>query len=152
MRRIADEALTKGITPLEVMLKNMRYYWLRVGTSAEQFKAAATKAGVIDADGNFDEAKVAADPTLCEILDRHCMMRSKAQLMAVEAAPYTIPKLSAIAFKGEVNHAVKAIVDDMTPEQAAAAYQETLKLAPPSSTAEAMPEILEAVAEEVADG
>lgn len=149
LRSISDAAIKKGVTPLEVMLSNMRYFWGRAKTTYAEFDAAATRLGVErDADGNVSEAAVAGSDELFNLLDRHCLMRAKAQLMAVEAAPFTVPKLAAIAFKGHVDHDVKKIVDGMTPEEAAAAYQETLRQSD-DQVSLLPPGVIDAVAEEV---
>lgn len=151
LRNIADRALVKGVTPLEVMLANMRFFWGRAINSYNEFMEAAKKADAVDERGELIESRVLANQPLVQMLETHYGFRTRAQVMAVEAAPYTVPKLAAIAFKGEVNHKVAEIVDGMSAEEAAAAYSETLKLGTPT-TADMMPGIVDAVAEEVADG
>src|SRR5437016_3860909 len=83
LRAIADEALAEGVTPIEVMLENMRFY------HSESDKLLATIiAGV-------ENGKSPA--SLVEALSKLMWFRAEAQKCAVDAAPYLHPRLSSIA-------------------------------------------------------
>lgn len=85
LRAIADEAIAAGITPIEVMLDNMRFYHEKADVLL-----TAIVAGV------KGEGKKKVPPMeLLEMMKEIGSFREKAQGCAVDAAPYCHPKLSA---------------------------------------------------------
>lgn len=83
-REIANKAAEMGITPLEVMLENMRF--------AHQ-EAAGILGRLLDSDAEVPEGF----DSLKELL----RYRSMAQDAAKDAAPYVHPRLAAIEHTGE---------------------------------------------------
>lgn len=83
-RLIADEALRHGITPLEVMLENMRWHRDR---AAEAAKLALTPG---------------LDAAAQDMLRKDAMAcRHAAQECAVDAGPYIHPRLANVAHTGK---------------------------------------------------
>jgi hypothetical protein len=117
LRALAAEALESGVTPLEVMLENMRFFH----AEAEQLLARITS--------GLDRGEPSGD--LLQLLAKLRHFRLEAQRCAVDAAPYLHPRLSAVAVAGDGERApIRTITDDMTVEEAAAAYAETLRNCP----------------------
>lgn len=78
-------AMKEGVTPLEVMLANMRYYWQRAGKATEQLEACEhTEENIAEVQALSDEVKT---------------LRNVAQACAVEAAPYCHSKLASLTLK-----------------------------------------------------
>lgn len=95
LRAIADEAIAAGITPIEVMLDNMRFYHEKADVLL-----TAVVAGVRDGKKKPIE--------LLELMKELGSFRDKAQSCAVDAAPYVHPRLS--ASQADVN--VKVSVEE----------------------------------------
>jgi hypothetical protein len=79
LRAIAAEALESGVTPLEVMLENMRFFH----AEAEELLARVTS-GLEDDERSGD---------LLQLLAKLRHFRLEAQRCAVDAAPYLHPRL-----------------------------------------------------------
>jgi hypothetical protein len=110
LRAIADKALASGITPLEVMLDNMRFYYS-------------------EADDLLAKIVTNEKPTiqLLEALNTLRSFRAEAEKCAVDAAPYMHPKLSTIVASAKIDSTFTAILGDMTPQQAMEAYASMIK-------------------------
>lgn len=86
LREITDKAIAEGAAPLEVMLKNMRFYDIEADKAFQQFLVSQ---------GTMSDDEFATS------LKNLAMLRDKAQMCAVDAAPYVHPKLAAIALRSE---------------------------------------------------
>jgi hypothetical protein len=113
-------------TPAEVMITNMRYYWLR----AEKL---TDKLGEL-ADLLTAEKIKSKDPEVLEMLklmDKISTLRDQAQACAVDAAPYCHPKLAALQIKtedsGDSSKPMVNITPQLSPREAVEAYAELLK-------------------------
>jgi hypothetical protein len=84
-REIADKAAEEGITPLEVMLSNMRFAHLEASGILEKLLASDA-----EKPNGFDSLK--------ELM----RYRAMAQEAAKDAAPYVHPRLAAIEHSGEI--------------------------------------------------
>jgi hypothetical protein len=84
-REIADRAVAKGVTPLEVMLENMAFAHREAGSILGKLLEAG-----VDRPEGFNELK--------ELL----RFRGMAQEAAKDAAPYIHPRLAAIEHSGEL--------------------------------------------------
>ena len=93
MRDITNEAILDGITPVEVMLENMRFYHEKADVLL-----TAIVAGV---KGNKKSMELLA------ALKELGSFKDKAQTCAVDAAPYCHPRLSATNVSGEITHKVE---------------------------------------------
>lgn len=84
-REIANQAAAEGVTPLEVMLGNMRFFHTEAGELLQKIMApdAADK----------DKA--------VELFKALMATREKAEDCARDAAPYIHPRLTATTIKGE---------------------------------------------------
>ena len=97
LREIAAKALAEGITPAEVMLNNMRFYYEK----ADVLQTAVIKK---------KKKKNLKSEEAMELLEEFKELgenRMKAQKCAVDAAPYFHPALSAIKVDAEVTHKVE---------------------------------------------
>lgn len=93
LRAIADEAISAGVTPIEVMLENMRFF---------HEKADVLQTAVVQK----LSAKKITDKDAMELLREFQELgasRLKAQSCAVDAAPYVHPRLSATHAEVNVN-------------------------------------------------
>jgi hypothetical protein len=111
LRAIAMKQVQSGVTPLEVMLDNMRFYHERANEILANILAGVGKRPSLE---------------MIEALKSLCSFRSQAQDAASDAAPYMHPRLTAIAVKAVVDHNIKAVTGEMTPQQASEAYASTL--------------------------
>jgi hypothetical protein len=93
LRAISDEALAAGITPFEVMLDNMRFYY----TKADVLLTAIL-AGINDKKKPME---------MLEALKELGSFRDKAQACAADAAPYAHARLSATTVDGTITHKVE---------------------------------------------
>jgi len=112
LRAITAKALKSGVTPLEVMLGNMRFYHDEAARILSQVLAGVGKRPSLE---------------MIEALKSVCSFRGEAEVAARDAAPYMHPRLSAIAVKGNINSNVKMVQGAMSAEEAAEAYASTLK-------------------------
>ena len=97
LREIAAKALAEGITPAEVMLNNMRFYYE---------KADVLQTAVIT---KISKKNLKSEEAM-ELLEEFKELgenRMRAQKCAVDAAPYFHPALSAIKVDAEVTHKVE---------------------------------------------
>lgn len=90
IRAIADEAIAAGVTPLEVMLDNMRFY---------HEKADVLLTAILR---GVSEKKKPME--LLEALKELGSFKAQAQSCAVDAAPYIHARLSASTISGEITH------------------------------------------------
>jgi hypothetical protein len=87
-RYVVNDVGEDGITPLEVMLENMRYW---------HAKAQRHEATLIEILALFpDKGVLKKFPKLLRVLEQFNAARAEAQRCAVDAAPFMHPKLSAI--------------------------------------------------------
>lgn len=95
-REIADRAADEGITPLEVMLDNMRFAH---GGASEMMNALLRAAEGADIPEGFDA------------LEKLAVFRRMAQDAAKDAAPYMHPRLATVEHRGDednpIQHSVK---------------------------------------------
>lgn len=117
---LAEAALAEGVTPIDVMLKNMRYYDER----AEDFDKKLSEVAVL-----MTPQVIAAGGEkvmdLLRLVQKIGEFRMKAQACAVDAAPYAHPRLAAMAIKvtsGDSKKPPAEITRAMTPQLAADAY------------------------------
>lgn len=94
LREIAAQALEAGVTPLEVMLENMRFYHQKADVLQTAVLAKVAKVSL--------KSKEALE--LLEEFKELGENRMKAQSCAVDAAPYVHPRLSATQVSGEITH------------------------------------------------
>jgi hypothetical protein len=94
LREAAAKALAEGITPIEVMLENMRFF---------HEKADVLQTAVITKIGKKKLDSKEAMELLMEFKELGTS-RLKAQSCAVDAAPYVHPRLSATTVSGEITH------------------------------------------------
>lgn len=92
IREIADRAVAKGITPLEVMLDNMRFYY------SEADKLCAKILAMKD---STEETVLA--------LKELCSFRKSAQECAVDAANYVHPKLTSVTVGGDPDNPLEMV-------------------------------------------
>lgn len=121
---IAAQAMDQGVSPIEVMLANMRYYHERAESFdhnltelAEQMTPERIKAGG------------AETIQLLQLVAKVGEFRMKAQECAVDAAPYVHPRLAALAMKvstGDSKKAPAEITQQMTAKVAAESYAQLL--------------------------
>lgn len=90
IRAVADQAIQAGITPLEVMLENMRFYHEKADVLL-----TAILAGIKGSKKPME---------LLELLKDLGSHKDKAQSCAVDAAPYVHARLSASTISGEITH------------------------------------------------
>jgi hypothetical protein len=98
LRAIADEALLSGTSPLDVMLKNMRFY------HEEADRLLASILGDVSGKKKKPEA-------LIEALAKLTSFRMSAQKCAVDAAPFVHATLKSVTVDGEVRHTLQAEAD-----------------------------------------
>jgi hypothetical protein len=115
LRNIANEALAAGITPLEVMLENMRFYH----SEAEAILAELRK-GLAEHNKTPEE--------LISAMKELGSFKDKAQKCAVDAAPYLHPHLSAVSVSAQVGASRDNLLieEDMNVDQAAALFMATM--------------------------
>ncbi|HEX2556991.1 MAG TPA: hypothetical protein VHK86_01595 [Nitrososphaera sp.] len=99
LRDIADDAIMQGITPIEVMLDNMRFY---------HEQANVLQAAVITKVSSKGKLKDEDAMKLLTAFQDMGANRMKAQACASEAAPYVHPRLT--ASQADVN--VKVSVEE----------------------------------------
>ncbi|MBR1238473.1 hypothetical protein [Bradyrhizobium sp. AUGA SZCCT0182] len=114
LRNIADEALAAGITPLEVMLQNMRFYH----SEAETILAELLK-------GLAEHNKTPEQ--LISAMKELGAFKEKAQRCAVDAAPFLHPHLSAVSVNAKIKVDRSLLIEDGTSvDQAASLYLATI--------------------------
>lgn len=121
LRDIAAKALAEGVTPAEVMLDNMRFYFE---------KADVLQTAVITKIGKKKLDSKEAMELLLEFKELG-ENRMKAQSCAVDAAPYFHARLSSTTVSGEITH---------KHEEAAAAFKTIENILEATVTGEAVPE------------
>ena len=106
-REVAEKAAAAGMTPLEVMLENMRHFQ-RVAVDAEALLDGLTVqefTGRVTADTPEEQFKA----LLAEV-KKTVGLRQAAQDAARDAAPYIHPKLSAVSHTGEDGGPLQVII------------------------------------------
>jgi hypothetical protein len=102
LRAIAAEALESGVTPLEVMLENVRFFH----AEAEALLARITS--------GLDERSESSEEFL-QLLSKMVSFRSEAQRCVVDCAPYLHPRLSSVAVAGDEDGGpIRAITSEIT--------------------------------------
>lgn len=101
-RAVAEKAAAEGLTPLEVMLDNMRHFQ-KVATDAEAILAGLTAE---EFSGRGDLKPEEQFKLLLAEVKKAAGFRQMAQECATDAAPYIHPKLSAVEHSGvlQLNH------------------------------------------------
>lgn len=94
LREIAAKALASGVTPIEVMLENMRFFHQKADVLQTAVVAKLGKKSL-----KSDEAM-----ELLEEFKELGANRMKAQSCAVDAAPFVHARLSATQISGEITH------------------------------------------------
>jgi hypothetical protein len=112
-REIASKAAEEGITPLEVMLQNMRHFY-QVALDAEETLRGLTAAEISSQVGEDATPEEQFKFLLAEV-KKTAGFRQMAQDAATDAAPFIHPRLAAIDHSGtlSVSHeAALAELDD----------------------------------------
>lgn len=120
LRAVADGAVKKGKSPLDIMLKNMRFY----DEKAEALLSTLEER-IID--------KKTAPLELVQLLQEMSGFRMSAQKCACDAAPFVHPKLSAIAVKVD-DRPMQAKPEDQMSKDELSQYYNQLRLRPTSVT------------------
>lgn len=113
----------KDITPIAVMLQQMRMYDERAQHTAEQIQA------IIDAGVKLSDVKDIKHAL--GLLGEVEVWRSRARQCAVHAAPYVHPKLSPIQHKEARTFAVNISKALANPKDAMERYRSSLNCMPP---------------------
>lgn len=108
-----------GITPLEVMVKNMRWW----DDSAEGLLRQLLQMG--DQVASFDDADLLRE--FFKIIEKVGIYRDKAEECAVDAAPYMHPKLASIVLKGDKDNPIEHTIAGSDLKQLASIYATSLK-------------------------
>jgi hypothetical protein len=108
-RAVADKALADGITPLEVMLDNMRHF-RQVALDAEAILAGLTAE---EFTGRSDLKPEEQFKLLLAEVKKAAGFRQMAQDCATDAAPYSHHRLTAIEHSGNVNLTHEAQLDEL---------------------------------------
>lgn len=125
IRSIAEQAAAEGTTPIQVMLRNMRYY--------DECAEAITEKLAQAAEMMTPEAIAKGGAEILEVLKLINKMgdfRMKAQECAVDAAPYIHPRLASIDFTPEHDTPSEIINKLTTPKEAASTYGALLDITP----------------------
>jgi hypothetical protein len=115
-----ENAVQKGRSPLDVMLKNMRFY-------DEKAEAA-----MLWVENRMSDPKTQA-PEVLKLLQEMSEYRMKAQKCATDAAVYVHPKLATIEHKHTTDTVTKPAEEDMSPEELSDYYNK-LRLRPTTTT------------------
>lgn len=100
LRAIADQAIAEGVHPLEVMLDNMRFFFQ---------KADVLQVAILD---KVTQKNVLKGEQAMELLMEFKKLgefRMKAQVCAVDAAPFVHPRLSATTVDATVTHKMEEV-------------------------------------------
>lgn len=95
LREVSAKALAEGITPAEVMLDNMRFYFEKADVLQTAIVQKVSAKGSLKGE---DAMKL-----LSEFMELG-EFRMKAQSCAVDAAPYFHSRLSSTTVSGEITH------------------------------------------------
>lgn len=113
-RQVAEKAAATGMTPLEVMLDNMRHFQ-KVATDAEAVLEGLTVeefTGRVTADTPEAQFK-----ELLAQVKKTAGFRQMAQDAARDAAPYVHPKLASVQHTGEDGGPLKIVIQRFSPEE-----------------------------------
>lgn len=111
IRAVSDKAIQAGITPLEVMLDNMRFYHEKAGDLLQQL--------LVDHAGMKLEKKL-------EIFQELAGCRARSQAAAEGAAPFVHARLTAVSVSGKIDHR-PVLPENVSVQQAAEAYDQLLR-------------------------
>lgn len=92
---IASQAAAQGVTPLEVMLDNMRFFHEAAGVALERLLANKATPAQIISEHDPKRADAEQAPTLVDAVKMILELRERAGESAKDAAPYVHPRLSA---------------------------------------------------------
>lgn len=95
-QELVRKAASKGVTPVEVMLANMRWWYGQAQGAQHRIKKLLAEVAIDPDAENVKE--------LCESIALLDKWREKAQDAAVDAAPYMHPKLGAVVIKGDAEN------------------------------------------------
>lgn len=118
---LAAAAAAAGITPIEVMLGNMRFYHDHAEKFTERMEIIANTMSDKDLRDPQNEKLM----ELLKLVNKVGDFRMKAQACAVDAAPYIHPRLTSIAVKDERGDSKRPMLDitpDLAPKVAAERY------------------------------
>ena len=116
-RKKAEALCDANESPLDVMVDNM-LFWFRQSHNLQEKLEQLSKVDELTPDERIGAMKLVQ-----HFLDA----RNNAQKCAVDAAPYVHPKLQSIALTGAGGKGpIQLITTNMTPQQAAEAYANTL--------------------------
>lgn len=121
-RKMADELVERGESPLDFMHENLMFWWKASNTFGEKLAAL-----LISAEEDEDPPSLELRREAVDLLKNFVNARDKAQACAVDAAPYCHPRLQSIAFKPNLTEDVEKVLDGMTISQAAEAYGSTIR-------------------------
>lgn len=112
IRAVSDNAIRAGVTPLEVMLDNMRWYYQKAGDLLQEILDARKKK-------QLSEDHIIA-------LAKVYQYREHSQKCAADAAPFVHARLSAVSVTGEVTQR-HTLPDGLELAKALELYRESLK-------------------------
>ena len=125
LQEISDEAIKRGVLPIEVFLEFMRYHYDRANTL-------------------LAEAETKTNGEQAELLQQAFVSMNESKGFAAEAAPLIHPRLSNVAVKAEHVGSVNIITEKMSDQEAIQAYSDMIKSSNPTK-------LIEAVAVEIAN-
>lgn len=121
-QEIAKAVADEGVSPLEVMIGNMRFWSERAEHFTERLMRVAEQLKPSDVIEGSDCVR-----EVLKLVEKVTLFRDRAQSCAEGAAPYIHPRLAAIAFSGDAkDELTQKITAQMAPKDAAAAYQAIL--------------------------
>lgn len=110
-RKIAEKAIEKGETPLEVMLENMKHF-VQVARDAEAVLSGLTYEEFMGKAGMNITAEEQFAALLAEV-KKTAGFRQLAQDAAKDAAPYVHPRLAAVEHSGNVALTHEQLLDQL---------------------------------------
>lgn len=126
LKAIAEEAAAKGVTPIDVMLGNMRYYHERAEDFTTKLEQLAETISAADMANPANEKIL----ELVKMINKVGDFRMKAQTCAVDAAGYIHPRLSAVAVKvdqGDSKKPMLEITDETSLKEISEHYADLLR-------------------------
>lgn len=110
-RKIADKAAAEGISPLEIMLANMRHFQ-QVAVDAEAILAGLTAEEFAGEKGKDLKPEEQFKLLLAEV-KKAAGFRQMAHDCARDASPYMHPRLTAVEHSGNLNVSHEAQLDEL---------------------------------------
>jgi hypothetical protein len=123
-REAVQNWIAKGVKlPIDVMMENMLFWYSNAEAVTRNLNELSAKITASDLQRRNSKYKL-----LIDLLEKLNEYRDKAESCAVDAASYFHPRLAAIQHQAKTMHEVLVkISSEMTPKEAAAVYQETMR-------------------------